>query len=204
MRSPKDETPDGKRRRALTRRLRHRAMVAEAEAGQARAEAEAARAQACEAVDAMQAELERERAALEADRRAFLALPESPEWRRDLLVLARDRVRAELLALGRTHRSCGECGSFGRGFSERFLQAEIDAMTDAHGLDPAPALGPADWPSPMGYITHRGRRLDASWHTPDPAQTGRTQTGTPGETWRPPHWTPHHGTSLSEQLFGSQ
>ncbi|MEM7728136.1 MAG: hypothetical protein AAF311_02560, partial [Pseudomonadota bacterium] len=149
-----------------------------------RAEAEAAR---------LRAELALLRAEIAAERAALTVYVDGPEWRRDLGVMARDLVRGELLDLAETHTACGECGSFGRRFADRFLQDGIDALTQAHGLPPEPALAPADWPVHMRFDTHGGKRKVADWHAaPRAARDGNGAGNGSGDNtpWRPPHWRP--------------
>lgn len=140
---------------AVTIGLRRRTQAAEAAIAEAQAETEAIRAD----MRALRAEIRSERAALTA----FI---ESPDWARDLLLLARARVRAEMLSLSGTRQSCGTCGSFGRGLYDGLLQAEIDALCAAHGLPAERALGEIDWPTRMGAMTRRGRVLRNDWLTP--------------------------------------
>jgi len=140
---------------ALTRRLRRRAQAAEAAIAAAQAETEAIRA-----------DMRALRADIRSERRALIAFIESPEWERDLLLLARARVRAELLGLSGTRQSCGTCGGFGRGIYDGLLQDEIDALCTAHDLPPERALGEIDWPGRMGAVTRRGRVLRSDWLRP--------------------------------------
>ena len=81
---------------------------------------------------------------------------------------ARDRVRAELMDLSLTHKSCGQCGSFGRDFKAKFLQSAIDTLTRDHDLPKADPLPPVDWAVPMGLPFRQGRGLNASWHSKAP------------------------------------
>ncbi|MGJ8560860.1 MAG: hypothetical protein ACSHX3_11540 [Litorimonas sp.] len=143
------ETPDHCR---ATYRLRVRARDAEAEAAAARLE-----------TAEIYAEMRALRAEIRAERAALIEFIESPEWHRDLLCLARDRVRAELLSLSTQRKSCGECGSFGRGIYEDLLRAEIDALTTTHRLVPEAGLDPIDWPVRMGSHTRQGRALRDEW-----------------------------------------
>jgi hypothetical protein len=108
---------------ALTASLRRRTQAAEARAEEAEEIAEAADARAAKFYQEMQAE-----------RAALLDYLESPEWQRDMLVVARNLVRDELLRLSSTRQSCPSCGSFGRGFQDHFLQEAIDRLTREHGL----------------------------------------------------------------------
>ncbi|GLQ21856.1 hypothetical protein ACFFUB_08965 [Algimonas porphyrae] len=159
----------------LTAQLRYRAQAAEAETARIREDA-ADRIAAAEArADAAEARMAALHKAIKTERADLSAFIESPDWERDLLQLARDRVRAELLNLSQSHKSCHQCGSFGRAFSERFLQAEIDALTCAHDLPHLTPLPPADWAVPMGSVTKQGRGLDNSWHTPEPTPPRRRQ-----------------------------
>ena len=137
---------------ARTRTLRHRAQAAEARAEAAEAE-----------LAKVRAEMDTQSRAIRRERLDAIAAAESPDWQRDLLVLARDRVRAELLALATQHDSCPACGSFGRGFYGGLLQADIDALTAAHDLPPAEPLGPIDWPVAMGRRILKGRVLNRMW-----------------------------------------
>lgn len=171
--TPEAQTPYSQTRCALTRQLRYRARQAEAEAREARAEADAAVAAAQAEVEAAWARTETLYAKIKAERAALSAFIESPAWERDLLIIARDRVRAELIDLSQSKQSCHACGSFGRAFQSRFLQDQIDGLTQAHDLPPAPPLPPADWAVPMGIITRHGRGLDRSWHTEEPAPPKR-------------------------------
>jgi hypothetical protein len=148
------DTPDHCR---ATYRLRVRAREAEAQAAAARAE-----------TAEIYAEMRALRADIRTERAALTAFIESPEWHRDLLALARDRVRAELLSLSTARKSCVECGSFGRGVYDDFLRAEIDAITRAHCLVPEHALDPIDWPVRMGSHTRHGRALRDDWLSPPP------------------------------------
>ncbi|WP_189497708.1 hypothetical protein [Algimonas arctica] len=142
-----------------TYRLRVRARDAEAEVVAAHAETEAVRAE----MRALRAEIRAERAAL-------IAFIESPEWHRDLLTLARARVRAELVALSTQRKSCAACGSFGRGLYEDLLRAEIDTINTEHRLPPDHALAPINWPVRMGSHTRRGRALREDWLSPPQAR----------------------------------
>lgn len=149
---PKRNRSYSQTRCALTARLRWRVRQAEARAEEAEEMAEAAEARAAAVYHEMKAE-----------RAALIAYIESPEWERDLLILARDRVRAELLNLAAKRQSCPSCGSFGRGFSEHFLQAEIEAITREHNLPFTPRLPSPDWPVRMGRVTKDGRGLSRQW-----------------------------------------
>jgi len=157
---------------ARTRTLRHRAQAAEARA-------EAAEEALAEARREMEHALEAERRAIRRERRDAIAAAESPDWQRDLLVLARDRVRAELLALATQHDSCAACGSFGRGFYGGLLQAEIDAVTAAHDLPPTQPLGAIDWPVAMGRRILKGRVLNRMW-LEQAARAARRKVGPAG------------------------
>lgn len=137
---------------ALTAALRKRTQAAEAKAEVAEAKAEYADERAAKFYHEM-----------EAERAALTAFLESPEWKRDLLILARDLVRQELLALSETHQSCGQCGSFGRGFQESFLKDAIEQIGRAHDLPWVPALPPPDWPVQMGRVIKDGRALNRAW-----------------------------------------
>lgn len=144
---------------AHTRHMRKRAQRAEAEAAALRAE-----------VAALRQERRDERAALAAH-------IESPEWARDLLLIARDRVRGELINLSARHASCGTCGSFGRGFSKNFLTAEIDRLSTAHALPSVPPLPDPDWPVQMGLRFRGGQGLDTSWLMEAPKRRQPDRTG---------------------------
>ncbi|MGB6229024.1 MAG: hypothetical protein WBF53_02725, partial [Litorimonas sp.] len=124
---------------------------------------------------------ERTRAEDKRRREAWEAYLDGPEGRRDLLLLARDRVRAELLTLSASHTCCAQCGGFGRQFQARFLQDEIDALTTAHGLDPVDPLPEPDWATRMGVRVRGGKRLDESWMEPErkspPVETPRGTLG---------------------------
>lgn len=157
MRARTQPRYDPQTRCAQTWRLRHRAREAEARADAAEA-----------AVAEVRGEMEQLRRAIRHERSEALAVMESPGWYCDLLRLARDRVRAELIALSIRRDSCPECGSFGRGFQAGFLQAEIDALTQAHDLPPVDALAPIDWPVHMGRRILKGRALDRRWLQPVP------------------------------------
>jgi hypothetical protein len=133
-------------------------------AREAEAQIEAARAE----TDAVRAEMRDLRADIRAERAALTAFIESPAWQRDLLLLARDRVRAELVTLATERRSCSACGSFGRGMYEDFLSAGIDKITAEHRLGPDRALDPIDWPVRMGRHTRGGRALRGEWLQPPP------------------------------------
>ncbi|MEL6687899.1 MAG: hypothetical protein AAFP97_09780 [Pseudomonadota bacterium] len=137
---------------ALTASLRRRTQAAEARAEEAEEIAEAAEARAAKFYHEMQAE-----------RAALLDYLESPQWRRDLLVIARNLVRDDLLRLSATRQSCPSCGSFGRGFQEHFLQDAIDTLTKEHGLPRVSPLLPPDWPVRMGRVTKDGRGLHRAW-----------------------------------------
>lgn len=164
---PNPQITYAQQRCALTANLRYRAQAAEAEIAVAQAETEAVRAE----MRALRAEMRSERAAL-------TAFTESPEWERDLLILARDRVRGELVSLSTQRKSCGACGSFGRGVYDGLLRTQIDAMNREHRLVPEHAIDPIDWPVRMGSHTRRGRTLRDEWLQPLPPRR------TPRET----HW----------------
>lgn len=162
---PDPMIPDTHDHCRATYRLRVRAREAEAQIGAAQAE-----------TDAVRAEMRELRATVRAERAALTAFIESPAWHRDLLLLARDRVRAELVTLATERKSCGACGSFGRGMYEDFLSAEIDRVTAAHRLVPDRALDPIDWPVRMGRHTRAGRALRDDWLQP-PAPSRRARDG---------------------------
>lgn len=155
---PNPHVTYAQQRCALTQRLRHRARDAEAKTRAAHAE-----------TDSVRAEMRALRADIRAERAALSAFIESPEWHRDLLTLARARVRAELVALSTQRKSCAACGSFGRGLYEDLLRAEIDAINAEHRLAPDHALAPIDWPVRMGSHTRQGRALREDWLSPPPA-----------------------------------
>lgn len=138
-----------------TYRLRVRAREAEAQAAAARAE-----------TAEIEAEMRALRADIRAERAALTEFIESSDWHRDLLCLARDRVRAEMTTLATQRKSCGACGSFGRGVYDNLLRAEIDTLTREHRLLPEPALDPIDWPVRMGTHTRQGRALRDEWLRP--------------------------------------
>ena len=162
------------RRCAYTAHLRRRCQRAEADAA------------------LLRAELAAERAAIRREREDAVARTESPEWARDLLVLARDTVRENLLGLADTHQACETCQGFGRGLSENFLQGDIDALTAAHDLPPEPRLRAPDWPKHMSFITRRGRRKEGRWLEPP-----KTASAPPAQPWRPPHWRDAQAGGLS-------
>lgn len=156
---------DPQTRCAQTRRLRARAREAEARADHAEAQ-----------TAEIEAEMQQLRREIRQERRDAIALMDSPAWHRDLLLLARDRVRSELISLSTRHNSCAECGSFGRGFQANFLQADIDALTQAHDLPPIETLGAIDWPVQMGRRVLKGRHLNRIW-LEKAAQTERANGG---------------------------
>jgi hypothetical protein len=158
---PNPQITYAQQRCALTANLRHLAREAEAEAAAARAETALIRAQT-------DAELAILRAEIKAERAALTEFTESPQWQRDLLCLARERVRAELTALSKTHKSCQDCGSFGRGFYDNILNADIDALNKTHGLAADQNPDPISWAVPKGYGTRRGKALHRDWQTPAP------------------------------------
>ena len=137
---------------AATRRFRERAQAAEARAARMEAERDAAQAERCAAL----ASVARERGALQR----WL---DSPEWERDLLVMARARLRD---ALGReiaARGTCNSCGGLGRGLYANLLSDTIEALEAAHGLAPAGRLPDPDWTDGIGERTLRGARPDRSW-----------------------------------------
>lgn len=150
--------PDTHDRCRATHRLRLRARAAEAEIDVARAE-----------TDAVYAEMRALRAEIRGERAALTTFLESPEWQRDLLIMAREQVRTELLTLSLARKGCGTCGSFGRGFYEHLLRPQIDALTREHRLVPEQGVDPIDWPVRMGSHTRKGRALRDDWlRTPAP------------------------------------
>ena len=151
MRAKRDQSYS-QERCAMTARLRWRVRQAEVRAEEAE--------EAADAADARAASIYHE---MKAERAALIAYIESPAWERDLLILARDRVRAELLCVSAKRQSCPSCGSFGRGFHEHFLQDEIEAITREHDLPSTPRLPPPDWPVRMGRVTKDGRGLARQW-----------------------------------------
>lgn len=152
---PNPQITYAQQRCAVTANLRYRAQAAEAEIAAARAE-----------TDAIRAEMRALRAEIRAERADLIAFIESPAWARDLLVLARDRVRGELVSLSTQRKSCGECGSFGRGIYDGLLRTQIDALGREHRLVPEQAIDPIDWPVRMGSHTRQGRALRDDWLQP--------------------------------------
>lgn len=165
---PNPQTTYAQQRCALTRNLRHRAREAESEARAAIAETQAAR----EETEAIRAEVDAQlralRAEMRAERAALTTFIESPEWERGLLTLARDRVRAELLELSAQRKSCGACGSFGRGFYEGLFTDAIAAINREQRLPPLTDPDPINWPVRMGMSTRQGRALGDDWLRPPP------------------------------------
>lgn len=156
------------KRCAMTQNFRCRMRAAETQAADARAETALIRAQTEAELAVMRGDIRAERAQMQAERAALTEFIESPEWQRDLLALARQRVRAEMTALSITRKSCKECGSFGRGFYNNILNAEIDALNKTHGLAPDRTPDSIDWPVRMGIYTRRGKALNRDWQTPEP------------------------------------
>lgn len=132
--------------------FRRRMDAAEARADAAERARDAAQAERCAAL----ASVARERGALQR----WL---DSPEWERDLLVMARARLRD---ALGReiaARGTCNSCGGLGRGLYANLLSDTIEALEAAHGLAPAGRLPDPDWTDGIGERTLRGARPDRSW-----------------------------------------
>lgn len=146
------EATYSQQRSAYTKHLRKRAQRAESEAA------------------ALRAELAALRSDIRRERREAAAFVESPEWERDLLCLAQERIRAEMMQLSLTRKSCEACGSFGREFQRRFLDEEIDTLTQENGLPPPSQAQGRDmsWPLRLGAKVHKGRLLKADWMTPEP------------------------------------
>lgn len=149
---PDPMIPDTHDHCRATHRLRVRAREAEAQIDEARAE-----------TAAVYAEMRALRAAIRDERAALTEFIESAEWERDLLCLARDRVRAELLALSSARKSCGDCGGFGRGVYEGLFTDAIEAIAREHRLPPIDAPTPINWPVRMGHATRQGRALRDDW-----------------------------------------
>lgn len=154
---------------AYTASLRRRARAAEGALAEMRAERDAANA----LCDAVIARTDKERAAL-------IAFVSSPEWERELLIMARDKVRAEFTQMIEERRSCSACGGFGRGVYDGLLSGAIDAISQAHGLEPAGERGAIDWPSRMGGVSKGGRLLAYNWLSPP--------TGGPPRKRKPAVW----------------
>lgn len=132
-------------------------------AREAEAQIDAAQAETA----AVYAEMRGLRATIRDERAALTEFIESAEWERDLLCLARDRVRAELLTLSGLRKSCGECGGFGRGVYEGLLGDAIEAIARERRLLPIDAPTPINWPVRMGHVTRNGRALRDDWlHAP--------------------------------------
>lgn len=149
---PDPKLPDTYDHCRATHRLRFRAREAEAQIDEARAE-----------TAEIYAEMSALRAAIREERAALTEFIESAAWERDLLCLARDRVRAELLTLSGLRKSCGECGGFGRGFYEGLLGEAIEAIAREHRLLPIDAPAPINWAVRMGHVTRGGRALRDDW-----------------------------------------
>lgn len=148
MRPSRSPRHSAAKRCEATKALRHRMHAAEAALREAQSDTARARAALAE-----------ERRAIRAERVALVAWAESPLWERDLLVLARDRVRRAIMAATMERRNCSSCGGLGAGLYQGFLCEEIGALEAEHGLEPAPVQLPDGWAAALGG--REGR--DAGW-----------------------------------------
>lgn len=169
---------------ALSAQLRYRAQAAEAEVARIRAKADARIAAAEARADAAEARVSQLHRLIEAERAATVAHLESPEWERDLLLMAQGEIRAELLEQAQRRQRCKACGGFGHGAHEGLLAERIAALGKDHDLPPVlpPMSGddPIDWPVRMGAVAHQGRTLNAAWLHAPKRKLPETRT-----EWRP-------------------
>ncbi len=141
-------------------------------------------------IDALEAELERERIAVTVERRELTEVLEGPVAQLAGLELAQSVLRDEAITASATRKRCGTCGGLGRGFVNGLLVERIAAHCETHGLQPvgtaAEPMEEADWPhAAAGRGHYKGKALRTDWLNKSPVRR-RTKDVEP--PWRPPHW----------------
>jgi hypothetical protein len=120
-------------------------------------------AEAVERIDALEAELRSERAAIAAERAALTAQMESPEAARDVMELAQVEIQSAVMeALTSRHPRglCKSCGGLGHGMTKGLMGDRIAAFCAAHDLPPAPPADCVDWPTVPGRYVRDNRWLE--------------------------------------------
>lgn len=139
-----------------TRRLRTRLRAAEAR------------------IDALDAQLRAERAAIADERAALVAQMESPEAERDVMLIAQDLLREEVMSAATRREICRECGGLGHGMTKGLLSKRIADHCRVHDLPLTPKSGAgdpdavADWPQ-----VGAGHRRKPDWLRDPPGRKRR-------------------------------
>lgn len=113
-------------------------------------------------IDALELELAAERAMIAAERADLAAHMESPEAERDVMLLAQDLLRSEMIdaaSLPKPRGLCGTCGGLGHGMTNGLLVGRINDHCERHGLSQVSApMDDSAWPH-----VGAGRQRNEDW-----------------------------------------